>query len=139
MHSRRSTATREERGVSNERISPRVFQVPIVFLDEENEEVPLQEPQVSPEPQEHQVPQMPPIPQAPFVEGDMTNAELRAALMNLTQLMTAQAHDVNNHLVAQAYQGVGLQPNASTPSSRIRDFMMMNPPNFHGTKVDEDF
>ena len=35
---------------------------------------------------------MPPMPQAHFVEGDMTNAELRAALMNLTQLMTAKAH-----------------------------------------------
>ena len=42
-------------------------------------EVPLQEPQVSPEHQEPQVPpepqgpQVPLVPQAPFVQGDMTN------------------------------------------------------------------
>ncbi|TMX05700.1 hypothetical protein EJD97_008128 [Solanum chilense] len=32
------------------------------------------------------------MPQVPFVEGYMTNEDLRAALMNLTQLMMAQAH-----------------------------------------------
>ena len=68
----------------------------------------------------------------------MTNEGLRAALMNLTQLMTAQSHVVNNHLVGQANQGDRPQPNVSTPASRIRDFLRMNPPNFHGTKVDED-
>ena len=40
-------------------------------------------------------------------------------------------------MVAQANLGVGPQPNASNPTSRIRDFMRMNPPIFHGTKVDE--
>ena len=54
------------------------------------------------EPQEPQVPQMPPMPQAPFVEGDITHAELRAALINLTQLMTAQAHVINNHFLAKS-------------------------------------
>ena len=58
--------------------------------------------------------------------------------MNLTQLMTTQDHMVNNHFVAQANQGVGPQPNASTPDSKIRDLMRMNPPTFHGTKVDEN-
>ena len=43
---RRLTARREEGGEANERIPPRVEQVPIVGLEEENEEVPLQEPQV---------------------------------------------------------------------------------------------
>ena len=90
------------------------------------------------EPQELHVPQVFPMPQDPFVEGDMTNAELRDALMNLTQLMTAQAQVVNNHFVAQANQGFESQPNVSTPASRIRDFMRMNPPTFHGTKVDDD-
>ena len=83
------------------------------------------------------MPQMPPMGQAPFVEGDMTNAELRASVMNLTELMTAQAHVFNNHFIVQANQGVGPQPNASTPTSRIRDFMRMKPQTFHGTKVDE--
>ena len=90
-----------------------------------------------PEPKEPQVPQMLPILQAHFVEGHMTNAELRPALMNFTQLMTAQDHVINNHFVAQANQEVGPQPNASTPASRIWEFMRMNPPTFHGTKVDE--
>ena len=66
-----------------------------------------------------QKPQVPPMPQALFFEGDMTNAELRAALMNLTQLMTAQDHVISNHFVVQANQGVGPQPNASIPASRF--------------------
>ncbi|TMX05318.1 hypothetical protein EJD97_024694 [Solanum chilense] len=74
----------------------------------------------------------------PFVEGDMTNAELRAALMNTTQLMMAQAQVVTNHFLSQGNQRGRPQPNVSTPTSRIRDFMKMNPPTFHGTKVEED-
>ena len=45
----------------------------------------------------------------------MTNAELWAALMNLTELMMAQAYVVNNHLVGISNQGDNTQPNASTP------------------------
>ena len=78
------------------------------------------------------------MPQDPFIEGDMTNAELRAALMNFTQLMTALTHVVNNPFMGQANQGDSPQQNSSTPASRIRHFMRMNPHNFHGTKVDED-
>ena len=55
---------------------------------------------------------MPPMPLAPLIEGDMTNAELRDALMNVTQLMTAQAQVVNNHFVAQANLGDRPLPNA---------------------------
>ena len=33
---------------------------------------------------------------------------------------------------------VGPQPNASTLTFRIWDFMRMKTPNFHGTKVDKD-
>ena len=89
-------------------------------------------------PPETQEPQVPFMTETPFVEGDMTNVELRAALMNLTQLMTAQSHVVNNHLVGQANQGDRPQPNVSTPASRIQDFMRMNPPTIYGTKVEED-
>ena len=78
------------------------------------------------------------MPQAPFIEGNMTNPELRDALMNLIQLMRAQAKIFINHLVAQVNQGDSPQPNESTPTSRIRDFVRMNPYTFHGTKVDKD-
>ena len=138
MNTRRSNTRREKGGVANERVPPRVDQVLIVGLEEENEEVPVQEPQEPPEPQEPQVTQVPPMPQDLFAKRDMTNAELRDALMNLTQLMASQAHVVNNHFVAQSNQGVGPQPNASTPASRIWDFIRMNPPTFHSTKMDED-
>ena len=57
--------------------------------------------------------------------------------MNLTQLMTDQDHVVNNHFVGQANQGDIPELNASTPASRIWDFMRMNPPTFHGNNVDE--
>ena len=50
----------------------------------------------------------------------------------------AQTHVVNNHFVGQANQGDMQQPNSSTTSSRIWDFMRINPTSFHGTKVDED-
>ena len=57
MNTKILTARSEEGGVANERIPPCVGIVPIVGLEEENQEVPLQESQVSP------------MPQAPFVEG----------------------------------------------------------------------
>ena len=81
---------------------------------------------------------MPPVPQAPFVKGDMTNAKMRAALMNLTQLMAAQDSVFNNHFIFQDYQGGGPQPHASIPTSRILNVMRMNPPSFRGTKVYKD-
>ena len=75
MNTRISTARREEEGVANERFLPRVDQVIIFGLGEENEELPLQEPQVPPQPPEPRVPQVPPMPQFTFVEWYMTNAE----------------------------------------------------------------
>ena len=58
--------------------------------------------------------------------------------MNFNQLMTAQDQVFTNHLVAQGNQGDRPQPNVSTPSFWIWDFMRMNPPTFHGTKGDKD-
>ena len=45
MNTGKSTARTEEVGIANERIPPRVDQVPIVVLEKENEEVPFQGPQ----------------------------------------------------------------------------------------------
>ena len=83
--------------MGNERIPPCIGQVPIVGLVEENEEVPLQEPQVALEPQDPQVIVMP---KSLFLKGYMTNVDLRASLKNLTQLMTAQSHVINNNFFA---------------------------------------
>ena len=58
--------------------------------------------------------------------------------MNFTQIMTAQAQVITNHLVIQGNVGYRPQPNVSTSSPRILDFMRMNSPNYHGTKVGED-
>ena len=60
------------------------------------------------------------MPHARFVQRDMTNVEFRASLMNLTQLMTAQAHVVNNHFVAHTNRLDRPQQNSSTPTSRIQ-------------------
>ena len=57
--------------------------------------------------------------------------------MNLTQLMTTQAHVVNNHFMAQANQGDRPHQTGSTPVSRIRYFIGSNPPTFQGTKRDD--
>ena len=70
----------------------------------------------------NQVPQDPqengPIPNV--VPNFATNEEFRTALTILTNVVANQA---------------GRQ--ASTPASRVRDFTRMNPPEFHGSKVDE--
>src|SRR5688572_18646117 len=50
-----------------------------------------------------------------------TNEEFRTALTMLSNVVANQ---------------VGRQ--ASTPASRVRDFTRMNPPEFHGSKVEED-
>lgn len=52
------------------------------------------------EPQEHQMSPIPQASQVPFVEGDITDAYLRDALINFTKLMTNQAQVVTTHLVA---------------------------------------
>ena len=62
-------------------------------------------------------------------QGDITYAELRAALMNFTQLMSNQAQVITNNLISQRNHGDRPYPNVITPSSRIRDLMKMNPPN----------
>lgn len=41
-------------------------------------------------------------------------------------------------MATQANQGVVAPPHVPTPVARVRNFARMNPPEFHGSKVDED-
>ena len=58
-----------------------------------------------PEPQGPEIPGMPPMPQGPqdpYIEGNITNADKRIALRDMTQVMMTQNHVVTNHVVAKA-------------------------------------
>lgn len=55
-----------------------------------------------------------------------TNSEFRDALTMLDQVVANQ--------VQQGAQS----PHDTNPGARVRDFMRMNPPVFHGSKVDKD-
>ncbi|WMV19776.1 hypothetical protein MTR67_013161 [Solanum verrucosum] len=63
------------------------------------------------------------------LEENITNVETKPAFQLLDQAMTAQA---NRDVVAP------VNPNVGTASSRMRDFIKMNPSEFYGFKVEED-
>ena len=66
----------------------------------------------------------------------MTDGEVRAPLLEMSQAITTQAQAI----MAQANMEVVPQENqyARTMASRLRDFMRINPLIFFGSKVDED-
>ena len=47
MNTKRLIARKDEEGVTNERLPPHLEQVPVIGVEDENEEVPYEEPQVS--------------------------------------------------------------------------------------------
>jgi len=65
------------------------------------------------------------VPQIPQESGPLPNLnannEFRTALTMLANVVTTQ-----------------VEQNVPTPASRVRDFTRMNPPEFHGSKLDED-
>src|SRR5688572_568383 len=72
----------------------------------------------------------PPVPGANGGAG-VTHAEFRNVVTMLAQVVANQANQVN--------QGAALPPPpVINPASRIRDFQRINPPEFEGSKVDED-
>ena len=67
--------------------------------------------------------------EVPLVPPYFTNGEIREALLALARTMTTRvSRDV----------GPTVNSLESTMTYRLRDFMRMNPPIFHGSKVGED-
>jgi len=69
--------------------------------------------------------------------------EFRATIQILTQAMMAQAQVGTTQaqdMTAQANRDAGpyVNPNMNFAASRLKDFIIMNPPVFLGSKVEEE-
>ena len=81
--------------------------------------------------------------QVPDVPPPMTDRDIRADFLTLTQAMTFQANAFNSQvqsMTAQVNRVVGprVPQHANTMASHLRDFAKMNPPMFYGSRSDED-
>uniref|UniRef100_M1DCG0 Gag-pol polyprotein n=1 Tax=Solanum tuberosum TaxID=4113 RepID=M1DCG0_SOLTU len=70
--------------------------------------------------------------QAPINPLAMLDVEVRSTFQILAQALTTQAQAVT----AQANRDVVTHVNSA--ASRVRDFARINPPEFHGSKVEKD-
>ena len=73
----------------------------------------------------------------------MTDEHIRSAFVTLPKPMTTQAEVVafqDQAMEAQANRVIRphVKQNASTATSRLRDFTRMNPPMFYESKLNED-
>ncbi|TMW81050.1 hypothetical protein EJD97_012431 [Solanum chilense] len=114
MNTRRMASKRFEEGRVNEEVPPQVEKVI------QGSQIPAQGVQVTIGGEGNEVRLVPP---------EMTNGEIREALLDLARSMTT-------------YVNRGIEPKVniveSTITSRLRDFVRMNPPIFLGSKVGED-
>ena len=76
--------------------------------------------------------QVPPQDQSLVIPPPMTDGEIRAAFINLSQAITSKANNVTSQvqvMTSQVNREVGPQvpQHSSTMASRLRDFTRMNP------------
>ena len=93
------------------------------------EEIPPQVEEVEQVPQGDQVPFLGGGNDVPVVAPELSNSDIRDTLLALARSMTSQA---NLRMVPR------VNVVNSTMTSRLKDFVRMNPPIFLGSKVGED-
>ncbi|TMX05787.1 hypothetical protein EJD97_024853 [Solanum chilense] len=113
MNTRRSPARRVEENEVQEEIPPQVEEVEIIPQSAQSDQVPIVEGGND----------------VPVVPLELTNREIREALLALARAVTTQVT-------------LSMKPRVNvvekTMTSRLRDFVRMNPPIFLGFKVGED-
>ena len=73
----------------------------------------------------------------------MTDRDIKAIFLTLTQPMTSQANSITSQVQAMKTQmnrevGARVPQHTNNMASRLRDFIRMNPPMFVGLKLNEN-
>uniref|UniRef100_M1DKB0 Gag-pol polyprotein n=1 Tax=Solanum tuberosum TaxID=4113 RepID=M1DKB0_SOLTU len=77
--------------------------------------------------------------QAPINPSAMSDMEVRSAFKMLAQAMMTQAQALTTQARAvTSHANRGVVTHVNLAALRVRDFSRMNPPKFHGSKVEED-
>ncbi|XP_015072521.1 uncharacterized protein LOC107016621 [Solanum pennellii] len=74
--------------------------------------------------------------QVPVNPAALTDGEVRAALVQMAQAITAQAHAITTQAAREGTPSEN--PHASTMARRLRDFTRMIPPIYFGSRTKED-